>query len=92
MGLPMVMLLPFVVKFLLNFRPIHECCINMMHATRLFLFQMGHIAFDSGGTTTTAGGDVRWQRALRLLCQRVNDARRSQQTEDSLIALSMLAL
>ncbi|KAK4422893.1 hypothetical protein Salat_1871900 [Sesamum alatum] len=88
------LVLPFVLKFCFSFRPLHDTCRDMMHAMRLFVFQMGEIAFGrepSGG----AAGDVRWQRALRLVCERVRRARHARPSasgEESLVALSMLSL
>ncbi|KAL0446298.1 UNVERIFIED_CONTAM: hypothetical protein Slati_1757700 [Sesamum latifolium] len=58
------LVLPFVLKFCFSFRPLHDTCSDMMHAMRLFVFQMGEIAF---GREPTGAGDVRWQRAVRLV-------------------------
>ncbi|KAL0409382.1 UNVERIFIED_CONTAM: hypothetical protein Sradi_1872600 [Sesamum radiatum] len=86
------LVLPFVLKFCFSFRPLHDTCSDMMHAMRLFVFQMGEIAF---GREPTGAGDVRWQRALRLVCERVRRARHARPSasgEESLVALSMLSL
>lgn len=86
-----VLLWPFVLKFSFSLWPINDGCINMMHGLRLFLFQMGRIAVDSN-RATVAGGGGRWPRALRLVCQRIANAHRTQFGDDSLIHVSMLAL
>lgn len=83
------LLWPFVLKFTFSFRPIRESCMEMVLALRLFLFQMSQIAFEGD----EAAGGPRWQRALRLVFQRLLHVRRpSQSDEESLIALSMHAL
>ncbi|KAL0296256.1 UNVERIFIED_CONTAM: hypothetical protein Sradi_6677700 [Sesamum radiatum] len=87
------LVLPFVLKFCFSFRPLHDTCSDMMHAMRLFVFQMGEIAF--GREPSGGAGDVRWQRALRLVCERVRRARHARPSasgEESLVALSMLSL
>ncbi|KAI3453472.1 hypothetical protein Pfo_010135 [Paulownia fortunei] len=88
------LLWPFVLKFSFSFRPLHEGCTDMMHALRLFFFQMGQIATNREPSSGGAGG-VRWQRALRLVFERVIHARRAQSTadgEDSLLILCGLQL
>ncbi|KAH6755765.1 hypothetical protein C2S52_010183 [Perilla frutescens var. hirtella] len=82
------MLWPFVVKFAFSFRPLRESCMDMAEALRLFLFQLSQIAFEGGED----GGGPRWQRALRLVYERLLHVRRSQSDEESLLALSMHAL
>lgn len=86
------LLWPFVLKLSFCFGPIHDACIGMMHGLRLFFFQLGLIAFDSNSATVRGGGVVRWQRALRLLYQRIANARPTQSTQDSFVIVSMLAL
>ncbi|GFP79779.1 hypothetical protein PHJA_000121300 [Phtheirospermum japonicum] len=86
----MALLWPFFLKFSFSFRPLRKGCTDMMHALSLFLFQVGHIIFD-----TEPSGDVRWRRALRLVYERIIHARRAQSTvagEESLFAVSILAL
>ncbi|KAL8462977.1 hypothetical protein ACS0TY_033031 [Phlomoides rotata] len=87
------LLWPFILKFAFSFRPLRETCTDMSDALRLFFFQMSQIAFDNGAAA--GGGGPRWQRALRLVYERVTHARHAQpgsEGDDSLIALSMLAL
>lgn len=82
------LLWPFVLKFAFSFRPLRESCLEMGDAMRLFLFQMSQIAFDG----EAGGGGLRWQRALRLVYERLLHVRRTQSDDESLLALSMQTL
>ncbi|KAG6418829.1 hypothetical protein SASPL_121035 [Salvia splendens] len=82
------LLWPFVLKFTFSFRPLRETCLDMADSLRLFLFQMSQIAFEGGAD----GSGPRWQRALRLVYERLVHARRTQSDEETLLALSMHAL
>ncbi|KAL1559776.1 hypothetical protein AAHA92_10080 [Salvia divinorum] len=83
------LLWPFVLKFAFSFRPLRETCLDMADSLRLFLFQMSQIAFEGGGAD---GGGPRWQRALRLVYERLVHVRRTQSDEETLLALSMHVL
>ncbi|PON40651.1 hypothetical protein PanWU01x14_295560 [Parasponia andersonii] len=52
---PMVagLLFPFVLKISLSFTVVRRTYCELMHASSLFFFQLGHIAFDTTTTTTT---------------------------------------
>ncbi|KAK9275319.1 hypothetical protein L1049_022582 [Liquidambar formosana] len=84
---------PFVLKLTFSFRLIRRTYTDVIYSIRLFSFQMGQIAFD---TELGLRNTTRWERALRLVYERVTNAGRSpspsQSDEDSLHALSMLAL
>ncbi|PIM97786.1 hypothetical protein CDL12_29742 [Handroanthus impetiginosus] len=89
------LLWPFLLKFSFSFRPLHQGCADMMYSVRLFIFQMGQIAFDTEPSGGAAAVGMRWRRALRLVYQRVAHVRHAQSNasgEESLVALSMLAL
>ncbi|KAK9274566.1 hypothetical protein L1049_021815 [Liquidambar formosana] len=82
---------PFLLK-LFGFGLIGRTCTDIVYALRLFTFQMGHIAF---GAELRGRNSTRWDRALRLIHERVTHARRSptsQSDEHSLHTLTMLAL
>lgn len=87
---------PFVLKFLFStFKPLHQVFRDTVYASRLFLFQMGQIAFSSEPAGFTNGGSTRWQRAFQLVSGRLILARNSQiaeSDEESIRALSVLAL
>ncbi|KAL3499581.1 hypothetical protein ACH5RR_038674 [Cinchona calisaya] len=103
LGTPIIVSLlgPFLLKFFFTtFRPLQQAFINTIYSSRLFIFQMGQIinsnseppGFSNGPGTGTS---TRWQRALRLVNERLTLARHSQVTEsdeESLRALSVLAL
>ncbi|PON93021.1 hypothetical protein TorRG33x02_113000 [Trema orientale] len=91
---PMVagLLFPFVLKISLSFTVVRRTYCELMHASSLFFFQLGHIAFDTT-TSTTAAASSRFQRALRLVFQRLTLVPQPhQQAADSLHSLSMIAL
>ncbi|KAE9459399.1 hypothetical protein C3L33_08684, partial [Rhododendron williamsianum] len=92
---------PFVLRLSFSIRPLHQAYTDLAHASRLFFFQMGQIAFSNGSTTAGPGvgnGDssrTRWARALRLVYRRFTDARRSPMSdsdEENLRAVSLIAL
>ncbi|KAM7491213.1 hypothetical protein LguiA_034134 [Lonicera macranthoides] len=84
---------PFLFRLFLNFRPIRRVYNNIIHNWRLFFFQLDQIAFHSDHVP--AGTGRRFQRAVRLVSDRISQARRPSTLEfdeDSLHALSMIAL
>lgn len=85
-----VLLWPFILKISFNFPPLQQACTDMLISVRLFFFQMGRITFDRG----SSGGGERWQRALRLVVERVVHTRHAhaQSRDDTMLHLSMLAL
>ncbi|KAB2018102.1 hypothetical protein ES319_D08G206100v1 [Gossypium barbadense] len=87
---------PFVVKLAFRFRIVRRVYIDMLYATRLFFFQLSQIAFDAGGDRQPSPGDgERWQRALRLVSERITHVRRSpvaDSDEDSFHTLTVLSL
>lgn len=84
---------PFVLKLSFGLRSFRRAYTDVLHASRLFFFQLSQTAFDTGAAT---GNSTRWERALRLAYQSVSHARRSpagtQRDEDSFHALSMFSL
>ncbi|KAK8266501.1 hypothetical protein V6Z12_D12G250700 [Gossypium hirsutum] len=67
--------------------------IDVFHAARLFFFQLSQIALEADHPAPSNGH--RWQRALRLVCQRITHVRRSppaQSDEASFHTLTMLSL
>ncbi|KAL2472031.1 Uncharacterized protein Adt_40167 [Abeliophyllum distichum] len=91
------LLWPFVLKFSFSFRPLREVYTDILHALRLFFFQLRQITMnDEPDGSAASNGGARWERALRLICERVTQARHAQSGldsgEDSLRAISMLAL
>ncbi|GLT91066.1 hypothetical protein SLE2022_089750 [Rubroshorea leprosula] len=65
---------------------------DLLLASRLFFFQLGHGAF---GAEPSQANESRWQRAVRLVCQRVtrvNGSPVSQSDEDSLHTVTILSL
>lgn len=95
---PMIttLLWPFLLKLFFSFRPLHEALLDITYGLRLFLFQMGQIAFGSDPpAAATAHGGMRWERAFRLVNERLIRTRHprfSESEEESLRALSVLAL
>nr|GLL48613.1 hypothetical protein A4A49_09147 [Ipomoea trifida] len=88
---------PFVLKLVSGLKPIRQVCHEIVYSLRLFFFQMGEITFNAepGAAAQGGGGGARWQRALRLVCERLTRARHPQfleTDEESLLDLSMIAL
>lgn len=84
---------PLALKLLLGFRMFREACFEALYASRLFLFRLGHIAFDN----ESIANDARFERAFRLICHTITNPRRSGVSEipmemETVHALSMLAL
>ncbi|GLT35160.1 hypothetical protein SLA2020_096360 [Shorea laevis] len=73
-------------------RIVHRAYDDLLFASRLFFFQLGHRAFDA---EPGQADESRWQRAVRLVCQRVtrvSGSPASQSDEDSLHTLTILSL
>lgn len=88
---------PFVLRLSFNIRPLHQAYTDLVHASRLFFFQMGQIAFSNGSTTAGPGDSsrTRWARAIRLVYRRITDTRWSlvsDSDEENLRAVSAAAL
>ncbi|CAA0828356.1 Unknown protein [Striga hermonthica] len=81
----------FVLKLSFSFRPIRGGCTDLLHAVGLFFFQVGLIVFGREPNVGPAG-DLRWRRAVRLVYERVIHGRPTAAGEESLVAVSMLAL
>ena len=87
------LIFPFVLKLSFRLGIARRVYIDLIDASRLFFFQLSQIAFEAD-QPAPANGD-RWQRALRLVCQRITHVRRSpvgQSDEDSFHTLTMLSL
>ncbi|XWS49106.1 hypothetical protein CRYUN_Cryun13aG0135300 [Craigia yunnanensis] len=88
-----VLICPFVLKLSFSLRIVRRVYIDVIDASRLFFFQLNQIAFEADHPAP-ANGD-RWQRVIRLVCQRITHVRRSpagQSDEDSFHTLTMLSL
>lgn len=99
---------PFMLKLCFSFKLVRQTYSDLLHSSRLFLFQLGRIAFDptelpdhNFNIGNNNGNRSRLERALRLVQERVAHVRRSQglpssdhddHHQDSLHTLSMLAL
>ncbi|KAB1217014.1 hypothetical protein CJ030_MR4G021307 [Morella rubra] len=82
---------PFVLK-LSGFRFVPRTCTDVVHAWRLFLFQLGQIIFN---TEPAFGTNSRLERAMRLVSQRVTQATQSQSPQsdaNNFLTLSMVVL
>ncbi|EOY24345.1 Uncharacterized protein TCM_015972 isoform 2, partial [Theobroma cacao] len=91
--LPAGFICPFVLKLSFSLRIVRRVYIDVIDASRLFLFQLSQIAFEADQPAPENGD--RWERALRLVCQRITHVRRSpmgQSDEDSFRTLTMLSL
>lgn len=82
---------PLLLKFLMGFRIFRD---NALHQSRLFLFQLGQIAFN---TEARVSNVARMERALRLIWRTLTPSPssttdNSQVTQQSLHDLSMLSL
>ncbi|CAN4075990.1 unnamed protein product [Withania somnifera] len=91
------LLWPFILKLAaFSFRPVNQVYYDLVYSLRLFSFQMSQIAFNTEPLEPgRGGGNMRWERAVRLVCERLTHARRSQfleADEESLRELSMIAL
>ncbi|KAK4557851.1 hypothetical protein RGQ29_007561 [Quercus rubra] len=83
---------PFLLKLSFSFRLVRRAHTDVVHASRLFVFQLGQIFLNP---EPTFGNNTRLERALRLVFQRVTRTSRSQAPlvdEDNFHTLSMLAL
>ncbi|CAI9759450.1 unnamed protein product [Fraxinus pennsylvanica] len=83
------LLLPFLLKVSLSLRPVQEFCTDIVQDLRLFFFQMGEI------TSNSDGNGARWERVLRLVCERITRRRHARildDEEESLHFVSMLSL
>lgn len=89
-----VLIWPLVLKLVFSFRQVREAFINVLYNLRLFFFQMGQITLSADPDGGNGGGD-RWQRAVRLVYERLSHARDAESTaavEESFYELSMIAL
>ncbi|OIS97416.1 hypothetical protein A4A49_09147 [Nicotiana attenuata] len=102
------LLWPFILKLAaFSCRPIGQVYSDLVYSLRLFSFQMSQITFNtttdqstggSGGNSGGSGGgggNTRWERAVRLICERITLARHSQFSEtdeESFRDFSMIAL
>ncbi|KAL3743274.1 hypothetical protein ACJRO7_018561 [Eucalyptus globulus] len=92
---------PFLLKLSLSSKRVLRGYSDAVYASRLFLFQLRWITLHGDGGGGGGGGgrdhvaDTRWERALRLVRQRLISWGRSRVMlvdEDSFHTLSMLAL
>ncbi|ESW27648.1 hypothetical protein PHAVU_003G220200 [Phaseolus vulgaris] len=82
---------PLILKFLMGFRLFRD---NALHQSRLFLFQLGHIAFSNEPQISQV---ARMEHALRLIRRTLSPsppslAEDSHIMQESLHDLSMLSL
>ncbi|GLT91067.1 hypothetical protein SLE2022_089760 [Rubroshorea leprosula] len=83
---------PYVLRVFFSPGIIGRGYVDLLYASRLFFFQLGHIVSDA---EPGQANESRWQRAVRLVCQWVNRVRRSpasQLDEDSFHSLTILSL
>ncbi|XVF13378.1 hypothetical protein REPUB_Repub08aG0203000 [Reevesia pubescens] len=86
---------PFVLKVSFSLSIVRRVYIDVIDASRLFFFQLSQIAFQDDDQPAPGNGGDRWQRILRLVCQRITHVRRSpagQSDEDSFHTLTILSL
>ncbi|KAM1024555.1 hypothetical protein ACFX13_038551 [Malus domestica] len=87
---------PFVLKLSFSFRLVHQTYSEIIHAWRLFFFQLNQIAaVDLDDDANYRQPATRLQRALRLLQQTVTQERQSEALEldeQSIHALTMVTL
>ncbi|GAV78548.1 hypothetical protein CFOL_v3_22014 [Cephalotus follicularis] len=85
---------PFALKLSFSLRIVRRAFWDVIHSSRLFFFQLGQIASDTH--EPALGSNTRWERALRLVSQRLRQARRQQaidqSVEDSLHRFTVLSL
>ncbi|CAN4097772.1 unnamed protein product [Withania somnifera] len=88
------LLCPFLIRLAAcKFKPLYQIYSNLVHSVRLFFFQMSQITSDSQPPARRS--TVRWERAVRLVYERLTRARHVQfweTDEESLRALSIIAL
>lgn len=97
-----VLVWPFMLKLCFSFKLVRQAYSDLVRGTRLFLFQLGRIAFDRGEVPAdhVNGNGHRFERALRLVNERLAHLRTPQglrpsdddHSQDSLAVLSMFAL
>ncbi|KAK9103008.1 hypothetical protein Sjap_020262 [Stephania japonica] len=90
------LVLPFILKipFITHTRSMYS---DIVAASRLFFFRLSIIIHGGESSSTGSGHNHRWERAFRLIRERISNRRRlssltQSQQEDSLHAASMLAL
>ncbi|KAJ4832316.1 hypothetical protein Tsubulata_026985 [Turnera subulata] len=97
---------PFALKVTSSFSVVRRAGADILYASRLFFFQLSQIAFDSDhhhhhhqpAAASALGNNVgtRFDRALRLVYQRVANARRSsvatQTDQNNFHSLSVFSL
>ncbi|OMO52450.1 hypothetical protein COLO4_37181 [Corchorus olitorius] len=92
---------PFLLKLSFSLGIVRRTYTDVIESTRLFFFQLRQIiAFEDDHDQPPPGGNGggvpdRWQRALRLICQRITLVRRSpavESDEDNFHTLTMLSL
>ncbi|KAB2632462.1 hypothetical protein D8674_028709 [Pyrus ussuriensis x Pyrus communis] len=89
---------PFVLKLSFSFRLVHQTSSEIIHAWRLFFFQLNQIAavdLDDDANHHHRQPATRLQRTLRLLQRTVTQERQSEALEldeQSIHALTMVAL
>uniref|UniRef100_A0A2P2QZD6 Uncharacterized protein n=1 Tax=Rhizophora mucronata TaxID=61149 RepID=A0A2P2QZD6_RHIMU len=87
---------PFVVKLTIRLKLVSQAYTDLLYTSRLFFFQLGHIAFDTDQQALGNSSSTRWERARRLVYQSITGARRStgatEFDEDSLHTLTLLSL
>ncbi|KAK4355919.1 hypothetical protein RND71_024890 [Anisodus tanguticus] len=90
------LLCPYLIRLAAcSFKPLHQIYSNLIHSVRLFFFQMSQITLHSQPPPLASRRTMRWERAVRLVYERLTRARHSQfweTDEESLHALSMIAL
>ncbi|MCD7467436.1 hypothetical protein HAX54_004860 [Datura stramonium] len=88
------LLCPFLIRLAAcSFKPLHQIYSNLVRSISLFFFQMRQITINSQPPARRSS--MRWERAVRLVYERLTRARHSQfweTDEESLRALSMIAL
>ncbi|XAR54949.1 hypothetical protein NMG60_11030296 [Bertholletia excelsa] len=84
---------PFVLKLSCSISPVRRDYVNVLYAWRLFFFRLSQIVLNA---EPGLGDRTRWHRALRLVCEWFNQARRApaglESDPESFRAFSMLSL
>lgn len=86
---------PFLIKLAFSTRLVHQDFNDLVHGSRLFLFQLQQIVESEARGGAEVEAEPRWQRAVRLVYRRATQTRAasgSSEEEDALHTLSMIAL